>query len=631
MKNLIIGTAGHVDHGKSTLINALTGIDTDRLVEEKKRGITIELGFAYLDLPDGTKAGIVDVPGHEKFIKNMLAGAGGMDIAMLVVAADEGFMPQTVEHLDILTMLNIKQGLVVITKVDTVDKDWIEAVRDDVLDHVEGTFLEGAPIIEVSATKGTGIGELKKTLFDMLNKAEAKNISTSFRLPIDRVFTITGHGTVITGTLIEGTLKLDEVAEIYPSNVKARIRNIQVHGKSVEEAYAGQRVALNLAGLKKEDIDRGNVVAAENSLKDSFLLDVKINMLKNTSRQIKNGDSVHFHHGSSVLLAKVVLFEKDSINANESAYAQLRFTDPIATKAKDNFVLRFYSPLETIAGGIIIDPSPTKHKRSDGNVVHSLEIKESGSLKLQVLNELEANKTKLESTAKMHAKLGITKDEFCAEIENLQNEGEVFSLEDYSVTKNIVSYYANLIKNILVNYHKENPLIKGIKIHDLRLQLFPKLKANIASFIVNLALNNSDFNLDNNIVALKDHKVNYTPELKKIREDILNSYLNAKIEAPTVDELIKDKGKAKANYQRIISALVNEDILVPISGDYMLHVDVYNNIMEKAKGAWAKDDKFTLAQFRDLMQTSRKYALFVFDYWDSKKITKKIDDYRIWL
>ncbi|NMD37270.1 MAG: selenocysteine-specific translation elongation factor, partial [Christensenellaceae bacterium] len=586
MKNLIIGTAGHVDHGKSTLINALTGIDTDRLIEEKKRGITIDLGFAYLTLPDGTKAGIVDVPGHEKFIKNMLAGAGGMDIAMFVVAADEGFMPQTIEHLDILSLLNIKQGLVVITKIDLVDNDWIDAVEDDVIEHVKGTFLEGAPILKVSAIKGTGIEELKNTLFDMLDKAEAKNINTSFRLPIDRVFTITGHGTVITGTLIEGTLNLDDVAEIYPSNVRARIRNIQVHGKSVDVAYAGQRVALNLAGLKKEDIDRGNVVAAENSLKESFLLDVKINMLNNTQRQIKNGDSIHFHHGSSVLLAKVVLFNCESISAGENAYAQLRFTEPIATKAKDYFVLRFYSPLETIAGGIIIDPNPTKHRRNDKNIVKSLQIKESGSLKLQVLNELENNKIKLEPTTKMHAKLAITKEQFDAELDALQAEGQVFNFEDYSISKNTVEYYRDLIKNMLEAYHKENPLIKGLKVHDVRLQLFPKLKANIANFIVNLAIYDDSFKVDNNIVALKEHKPNYTPELKKIREEVLNIYLNAKIEAPTVDEIIKDKGKAKLNYQKIISALVNEDVLIPISGDYMLHADVYNNIMEKAKAAW---------------------------------------------
>ena len=310
MKHVIIGTAGHVDHGKTLLVKALTGIDTDRLVEEKKRGITIELGFAHLDFDDGTQAGIVDVPGHEKFIKNMLAGAGGIDLAMLVVAADEGFMPQTVEHLGILSLLGIQDGLVVITKCDMADPEWVEMVKEDVRTHVEGTFLEGKPVFTVSAYTGQGIPELRQALKELVQKAAEKNMRTPFRLPIDRVFSVDGFGTVVTGTLIEGSVSNGDMAEILPGGVQARVRNLQVHDRDVETAYAGQRVAINLAGVKKADLGRGDVIARPGSVRTSLMLDARLQNLKNSQRTILSGSQVHLYHGSAVRLCKVVLLDR---------------------------------------------------------------------------------------------------------------------------------------------------------------------------------------------------------------------------------------------------------------------------------------------------------------------------------
>ena len=379
MKHVIIGTAGHVDHGKTLLIKALTGIDTDRLVEEKKRGITIELGFAQQDWPDGTQAGIVDVPGHERFIRNMLAGAGGVDLAMLVIAADDGVMPQTVEHLNILTLLGIKDGLIVITKADTVDPEWLEMMREEIREKTEGSFLEGKPIVAVSAYTGQGIPELKEMLRRLVREAEEKSLRIPFRLPIDRVFSVEGFGTVVTGTLIEGAVNEGDLAELIPSGAQTRIRNLQVHGKNVETAYAGQRVAINLAGLKKEDIQRGNSVAKPGSVRVSRMLDVRLQNLRDSGRIIKNDSQVHLFHGAAELLAKVVLFGQDELKPGESCYAQLRLTETIATKNGDRFVIRFFSPLETIGGGVILDDQPRRHKRSDPNIQRILQLKETGS------------------------------------------------------------------------------------------------------------------------------------------------------------------------------------------------------------------------------------------------------------
>ena len=332
MKHVIIGTAGHVDHGKTVLVKALTGTDTDRLAEEKRRGITIEPGFARLDWPDGTQAGIVDVPGHEKFIKNMLAGAGGIDLAMLVIAADEGVMPQTVEHLDILSLLGVQGGLVVLTKAELVDDDWLEFVRRQALELTEGTFLEGAPILSVSAVTGQGIPELRDALYRLVQEAREKSALAPFRLPIDRVFSVDGFGTVVTGTLTEGVIRVGDPVELTPSGLTSRVRNIQVHGQNTETAYAGQRAALNLPSLKKEELHRGDAAVKPGSVRPSRMLDVRLRCLPDAHRTILSGSQVHLYHGASVRLAKAVLLDRDELPPGAQCFAQLRLTEPLAAR-----------------------------------------------------------------------------------------------------------------------------------------------------------------------------------------------------------------------------------------------------------------------------------------------------------
>ena len=470
MKNIIIGTAGHVDHGKTALIKALTGIETDRIKEEKKRGITIELGFAYLDLPDGEKAGIIDVPGHEKFVKNMLAGAGGIDLALLVIAADEGFMPQTREHLGILSLLNIPEGIIVITKKDMVDEDWLEIVCDDIRNEVKGTFLENAQMIPVSSYTGEGIEELKQAIFQLIDqKTQIKNLDVPFRIPIDRIFSVEGFGTVITGTLIEGKMKIGDPVTIYPSRIESRIRNLQVHSHDVEEAYAGQRVAVNLAGLKKSDLNKGDVVAVPDSMHTTMMIDIKLTILKDCEREILNATRLHLYHGARDVLCKVVLLDRDSISAGESCYAQLRLEEEIAVKTGDRFVLRFYSPLETIGGGVILDSNPFKHKRNDPQVLESLNIKENGSDKEKISAALKDYSSRFETLSFLQVQTAIPKEQFDQQIQKLIKDKTAFRINDNVVIhSDYLSHLKDTAVKMLTAYHEENPLRDGMKRDEFR-------------------------------------------------------------------------------------------------------------------------------------------------------------------
>lgn len=366
-RHIIIGTAGHIDHGKTWLVKALTGTDTDRLAEEKKRGITIENGFAFLKLPDGEEAGIIDVPGHEKFIKNMLAGAGGIHIAMMVIAADEGVMPQTREHLDILSLLGIRRGVVVITKGDL---EWKPGLREEIQTFVAGTFLEKAAVVVTSAVDGRGIEDLRRILWQMCleetqggDYAQRNASVNSFRLPIDRVFSLKGFGTIVTGTLLDGALDMDSGAMLYPKAHLVKVRGIQVHGQNVSRAFPGQRVAVNLAGIGKEEISRGEILAAADSMESTMMADVKLRLLKSGNRSLKSGARVHLYHGAAELISKVILLDREVMKPGEEAVVQLRMEQQTAMKAGDHFVIRFYSPVETIGGGVVENPNALKRKR----------------------------------------------------------------------------------------------------------------------------------------------------------------------------------------------------------------------------------------------------------------------------
>ena len=628
MKHVIIGTAGHVDHGKTLLIKALTGIDTDRLIEEKKRGITIELGFAHLDWPDGTQAGIVDVPGHEKFIKNMLAGAGGIDLAMLVIAADDGVMPQTVEHLDILTLLGIKDGLIVITKADTVDPEWLELMQEEIREKTQGSFLEGKPIVAVSAYTGQGIPELKEMLRKLVQEAEEKSLRIPFRLPVDRVFSVDGFGTVVTGTLIEGAINEGDLAELVPSGVQTRIRNLQVHGKSVDTAYAGQRVAINLAGLKKEDIQRGNCVARPGSVRVSRMLDVRLQNLKDSGRVIVNDSQVHLFHGSAVLLAKVVLFGRDELKPGESCYAQLRLTEPIATKNGDRFVIRFFSPLETIGGGVILDDQPRRHKRSDPRIQEILRIKESGSRDDVTVQLLAEFGTRLATAAQLVARLQREEADIQEELHDLCSHGRALEpLPGRFIAASAVDRVWRDCQEVLALYHRLNPLHAGIQSAELRQKLFKGVERSIADALIAVLHREGKLKKLGDRYALSDFTVTLTKRQRGMREKLMKIYTTSGIETPITEHIMEGfPTNERPEARQVLESLITSGELILLTPQICLYRQVYEEILCAARTHFETGDSMTLAQLRDLLNTSRKYAQAIIEYFDKVHITKKDGD-----
>ena len=625
MKNIIIGTAGHVDHGKTALIKALTGIETDRIKEEKKRGITIELGFAYLDLPDGEKAGIIDVPGHEKFVKNMLAGAGGIDLALLVVAADEGFMPQTREHLGILSLLNISEGIIVVTKKDMVDEDWLEIVCDEVRQEVQGTFLENAQIIPVSSYTGEGIEQLRQAIFTMIDqKTQIKNLDVPFRIPVDRIFSVEGFGTVITGTLIDGTMKVGDPVTVYPSRIESRIRNLQVHSQDVQEAYAGQRVAVNLAGLKKTDLNKGDVIAVPDSMHTTMMIDIHLTVLKDCDREIRNATRLHLYHGARDILCKIVLLDRDSVGAGESCYAQLRLEEEIAVKTGDRFVLRFYSPVETIGGGVILDSNPFKHKRNDAVVLESLKLKEGGSDREKISAALRDYSARFETLDFLQIQTGIPKEQFDQQINKLIKDKVAFRVSDNVV---IHTDYLNRLKDsavkLLESYHKENPLREGMKKDEFRNKLIKYEDISVVDKITDSLVNRKVLKYVNNCVALADFEV----QQDNNQQEIENAFLQGGFSPESPDQIAARFPKVK-NFKQVLESLVNTGKLVRVEEKILLHADYYNKALTLAKEHIDQNGQITLAEMRDLMGASRKFAVAVLEYWDKRGITKKVGDAR---
>ena len=629
MKNIIIGTAGHVDHGKTALIRALTGLETDRIKEEKKRGITIELGFAYLDLPDGEKAGIIDVPGHEKFVKNMLAGAGGIDLALLVVAADEGFMPQTREHLGILSLLDIHQGMIVVTKKDMVDEDWLEIVCDDIREEVAGTFLENAPIMAVSSYTGEGIEELRQAIFKMVDQlGQVKNPDIPFRIPVDRVFSIEGFGTVITGTLIEGQMKVGDPVTVYPKGISTKIRNLQVHSHDVQTAYAGQRVAVNLAGLKKTDLSKGDVVAKPDSMHTTMMLDIKLSILKDCERDILNATRLHLYHGARDVLCKLVLLDLDAAQAGEECYAQLRLEEELAAKTGDRFILRFYSPVETIGGGVILDSNPAKHKRHDERVLESLRIKDCGTDKEKVSEALREYSPKYEKADFLRTVTAMDGTVFASIMDELQQEGTALPVSGQVLIH--VDYLHELEQraaHMLQKYHEENPLRPGMKRDEFRGKLFPGQEPAAADKITAYMADDQILRCPGDAIALMDFSIQFSPEQQKLMDKVEKVYHDSGYAVPALDEVLAQFAKEKG-LKQVLESMVANETLVKLSDQILYHQEFYRQALDAAMAYTAEHGSLTLGELRDVLGTSRKYALALLEYWDRRNLTKKSGETR---
>jgi selenocysteine-specific elongation factor len=633
LKNVIIGTAGHIDHGKTTLIKALTGRNTDRLKEEKERGISIDLGFTYFDLPSGKRAGIIDVPGHEKFIKNMLAGIGGIDIVVLVVAADEGIMPQTKEHLNILKLLKVKKGIIVLTKIDMVDSEWLEMISDQVHLEVADTFLEEAKIIPVSSIKGDGLKDLIAEIDKLAEVVEQKDISANFRLPIDRVFTVAGFGTVVTGTLISGIIKEGDKIELYPSNLQSRIRSIQVHEKSVKEAEAGQRVAVNIANVKVEEILRGNVLAKPDSMEPTMMIDAKMEMLDDSLMTIDNRDRLRLYHGTSEIMCRVVLLDRDELKPGESAFVQLRLEEKIACQKSDRFVIRFYSPMITIAGGTILDPNPPKRKRFREDVMEELIIKEKGDPIEVVEQFLLQSSDKFYEKKEMIKQLGLINDSFKNIIEVLKDKSLAVEFKQGEDSYYAHARYLNVVgvqlEKLLDQFHSKNPLKAGISKEEIKSKLFEAVKPRLYDAILDYYVQNNYIKLENQFVAKADFKVVFTENQSKMKDFLLNVYSENKYNPPKFTDILGSSKFDKNQIQMVYNALINMGYLVRIEDDIAFVKDAYNQGIQSVKEHIAQNGSIQLGEFRDLLGTSRKYAMALLDNFDQQKITKRVEDKRI--
>ncbi len=609
MKNIIIGTAGHVDHGKTRLIKALSGIDTDRLEEEKKRGITIELGFAHIPNDAGYNIGVIDVPGHEKFIKNMLAGIGGIDFVLFVVAADEGIMPQTREHFEILQALGIDDGIIAITKTDMVDEEWLELVQEDIRDYVEGSFLEGKPMIPVSAKSGENIDLLKEEIIRKCDR-ESKRIEAPemFRLPVDRVFTKSGFGTVVTGTLMDGTCSLNDEVHVFPEETPAKIRGIQTYGNDVEQAVAGQRTAINLSGVRKEDIRRGDVIAAKGAVSVTGMLDVKLKIFDSSERMVLNNSRVHLYCGSKEVLTKVILMDRDALSAGEEAYVQFRLEEPIAVRRGDRFIIRFYSPIITIGGGQILDAVPEKHKRNRENVLEGFRMLESGNI--SDIFVLKTGGHKFYSKELLLQELGMLPETGNREIERCIEEGKLVELEDGTIlAASKFQMMTDRLIQLLQEYHESNPLAEGMPKQELQSRLRDTWHIQEDKIILGAVhrLMNLGTLMDcGKTVSMQGFEAVLTPEQEKLKERIAGIYKDAGIEIPKNDEIYAlDSDKRVIN--AIFDRLYKEGVLVKVDPSYNISQEGWNRVAAAARTAGA-EGSFVLADFRDTLNTSRKYA-----------------------
>ena len=620
MKNIIIGTAGHVDHGKTTLIKALSGIDTDRLMEEKKRGITIELGFAHIPNDAGYNIGVIDVPGHEKFIKHMLAGIGGIDFVLFVVAADEGIMPQTREHFEILSSLGIDDGIIAVTKTDMVEEEWLEMLLEEVDDYFRGSFLEGKPVIPVSAATGEGIDRLKAEIIakcDRENKRrEEKEL---FRLPVDRVFTMQGFGTVVTGTLVDGNVKVGDDVVVYPEGTKAKVRGIQTYGKDTGMAVAGQRTAINLSGVSKEDIDRGDIVAYRDAVTVTSMIDTELSIFSSSDRVVLNNSRVHLYCGSDEVLCKVILLDRDALSAGETAYAQLRLEEPAAVRRGDRFIIRFYSPIITVGGGRIIDALPAKHKRNKPEILKGMDVLNNGTVSEIIY--AKACERRFVKQSELASELGLLSHEMAEAAKGGLEDGTLVVLPDGTIisdTKHL--RLREDAENIINGYHAENPLADGIPrqelISRLRERWFTDDDKLVQAVLKNLLMQGAIEDRGKSI-AISGFSIEYTDEQKALKDKIDAMYVDAGIEMIKNDEVF-----ALYKDGRIIRAMLDdleaEGSVYKVNPSYYINKQAWDQAVDAARSF---EGGFTLAEYRDRLGTSRKYAAELLPAMDKAGIT----------
>ena len=628
MKSVIVGTAGHIDHGKTALVKALTGIDADRLEEEKRRGITIDIGFAHFELPapDGSRIrlGFVDVPGHERFVRNMLAGVGGIDLVLLVIAADEGIKPQTREHFDICRLLAIRRGITVLTKSDAVDAETLEVVRLEVEDYVRGSFLDAAksPMVAVSSLTGAGLDELKSALAKVASEVTAKNSAALARLPIDRVFTMKGFGTVVTGTLVAGTIRKEEELEVFPSGKRVRVRGVQVHGSPAEAAVAGQRTALNLAGLSTEDLARGMTLATADTFRSTSRVDALLSLLP-SAKPFKDGARVHFHAYTTETIAEARLYGTKQLKPGDEAYAQLRFAEPMLLLPGDRFIVRQFSPVVTIGGGVVLDASPATRKQRAEDATAFLKIMRDGSPE-QVLAARVARR----------GAIGLRLDDIPGEMNIRREEATKLAAKAGLVWCNPVlvapAAFAEVKADVLralKKFHDANPLVAGMSKEELRdrVNLGPEVFYSVLGKLAEekkLEVAGELVHLSGRGVVMKDEEA----ESKKIIEQ---AFASAGLKVPSLKEVLAGLKVDKIRAQKIVTLLLRDKVLIKISEELVFHQSALMDLRHKIAALKTTAPKIDVARFKDMTGVSRKYAIPLLEYLDRERVTRRVGDERV--
>jgi selenocysteine-specific elongation factor len=630
MKQIILGTAGHIDHGKTTLVKALTGIDTDRLKEEKARGITIELGFAHLVLPGGQLLGIVDVPGHEKFVKNMVAGATGVDLVALVIAADEGVMPQTREHLEICQLLRVRSGLVVLTKVDLVDAEWLELVKEDVSRFLSGTFLDGAPVVEVSSVTGKGIDDLLQTLNHLVKGVAERETGNFFRLPVDRVFTMKGFGTVVTGTTISGQIGLGEEVTIYPKDVTTKIRGIQVHNRELSKVSAGLRTAINLQGVEKAELERGDVLAAKDSLKPTQLVDVTLDLLKSAPRKLRHRAKARFHVGTAEIISTVLLLDRDELNPGETCFAQVRFEKPAVLLARDRYVIRSYSPVRAIGGGEVLSVLPERRKRKNQKTLSELETLSRGdqteiteqfirTARFQGMEQsdlpflINTGRKRLEEVLKrlLAQKRVVLYD---------RERGGLIHAEFLQAARDEIT-------STLQRYHRENPLREGFHKEELRSRTAGSRNPKLFQFLIAQLTHEGVIVQEKETLRLESHKVTLAEDQEKSRRQIEEVYRKSGLQPPYFKEIRDDFGGKAAT--DVLQVMLKEGVLVKVKEDLFFHRDVIEPLKQRLVEHLRQKGEIDTPQFKEMTNASRKYTIPLLEYFDISQVTVRVGDKRV--
>ena len=633
MDQIILGTAGHIDHGKTSLIRALTGIETDRLKEEKQRGITIELGFASIPLESGEVVGIVDVPGHEKFVKNMVAGASGIDIVSMVIAADEGVMPQTREHMEICTLMGIKHGFIAMTKIDMVDEELMELAMEDILEFTQGTFLEDAPIIPVSSTTGEGLENFKKILNELCHKIPPRTPSSIFRLPVDRVFSMKGFGTVITGTLASGKVNVGDDIMIFPSRVTSKVRGIQVHGNSVDTVTAGSRTAINFQGLDRETIDRGDILSTPNTLHPSYMADAELLFLSSNVKPAKPRTRVRFHSGTSEVFGYMVLLDRPEFTPGDTACVQLRLETPVCLMKGDRFVIRSYSPVKTIGGGQILNPVARKHKLSDTQAIEGMACLMEEDQELILSYFAEQGKFTGVSFADLRImtsipdkKLGTTLQKMLANRRLIQTDKE----QRIYIHGALFDTIAQEILERLATYHKDNPLKEGMPSQELKskFRAFNDKDSKLFPLVIARLTKQDKVVQDKGSIRLSQHEVALQVDEQEVREKFLKTYQDSGLTPPFFRTICQDLEVDQKVARGVLQILIDEKRIIKTKDDLYFDAKAIKDIETELVAFLQKSGEITTPQFKDMAGISRKFIIPLIEYFDTINLTIRVGDTR---